>query len=261
MSKLGASANSSPDSVRSRIVDDSVSAASAKTISSGPSAILENGWFAPDEISATLKTLLVIAVLTVAPAILLMTTSFVRLSVVMSFLRQALGAGQIPSNQTITALAIFLTLLIMAPVGAELYETAVAPYSAGEVDLTTAFERGQAPVRSFLWKQIEKTGNFNAVQLFSQYTTDAQEPQYVEDIPWRVLAPAFLLSELKTAFLIGFQIFIPFLIIDMVVSCVLVSMGMMMLPPSVVSLPFKLALFVLADGWTLVVKGLIDSFA
>lgn len=220
-----------------------------------------NGWFGREGISASLKTILTFSILAVAPAILLATTSFVRISIVLSLLRQAMGAGQIPSNQTIAALAAFLSILIMTPVWSEVYEDAVVPYSAGLVSADEAFQRGQAPVRVFLWRQIEKTGNAETIAVFTQYIPGKENPEFYEDVPWRALAPAFLLSELKTAFLIGFQIFIPFLILDVVVSAVLASIGTPMLPPTVVSLPFKLALFVLTDGWTLVVKSLLESFA
>lgn len=228
----------------------------------GPRAWLgPNGWFGREGISASLKTILTFSILAIAPAILLATTSFVRISVVLTLLRQGLGAGQVPSNQTIAALAVFLSLLIMTPVWTEVYEEAVAPYSAGQISADEAFQRGQAPIRTFLWRQIEKTGNAETIGTFTQYIPGAENPEFYEDVPWRALAPAFLLSELKTAFLIGFQILIPLLIIDVVVSSVLVSTGMMMLPPAVVSTPLKLALFVLADGWGLVVKSLLASFA
>lgn len=220
-----------------------------------------SGWFGPEGVATSLKTLLTFSILAVAPAILLATTSFVRISVVLSLLRQGIGAGQVPSNQTIAALAVFLSLLIMTPVWSEVYETAVVPYSAGQISSAEAFQRGQAPIRTFLWRQIEKTGNVETIGIFTRFIPGKENPEFYEDVPWRALAPAFLLSELKTAFLIGFQILIPFLIIDVVVSSVLVSTGMMMLPPTVVSLPFKLALFVLSDAWTLVVKSLLESFA
>ncbi len=222
----------------------------------GPSA-----WFGPEGVATSLKTLLTFSILAVAPAILLATTSFVRVSVVLALLRQGIGAGQVPSNQTIAALAVFLSLLIMTPVWSEVYETAVVPYSEGQISNAEAFQRGQAPIRAFLWRQIEKTGNVETIGVFTQFIPGKENPEFYEDVPWRALAPAFLLSELKTAFLIGFQVLVPFLIIDVVVSSVLVSTGMMMLPPTVVSLPFKLALFVLSDGWTLVIKSLLESFA
>lgn len=221
----------------------------------------ENGWFGRENIGATIKTILVTSTLVVAPAILLMTTSYVRVSVVLLLLRQALGIGQIPSNQIIAALSVVLTALIMTPVGKEVYQNAVVPFSEEKISRTDAFKAGQEPVRTFLWTQIERTGNADIIGIFTKYLPDEKEPRFYEDIPWRALAPAFLLSELKTAFLIGFQVFLPFLIIDLVVSCVLVSTGMMMLPPAIVSLPFKLALFVMVDGWSLVVKSLLESFS
>ena len=222
----------------------------------------ERGWFGPESVATSLKTLLVMSLLSLAPAIFLMTTSYIRVSVVLAFLRQALGAGQVPSNQVIAGLSIFLTILIMAPVWTEVYEEAVVPYSAGEIGQAEALNKGGEPIRNFLWKQIERTGNVEIVAMFSRYSSPDQDsaPEYYEDVPWRALAPAFVLSELKTAFLIGFQVLLPFLIIDLVVSCALVSSGMMMLPPAIVSLPFKLALFVLVDGWTLTIKSLLESF-
>ncbi|MBQ9874040.1 MAG: flagellar type III secretion system pore protein FliP [Thermoguttaceae bacterium] len=229
----------------------------------GPRAWLDSdrGWFGRSGISTSLKALLVMSILSLAPAILLTTTSFVRVSVVLSLLRQALGAGQIPSNQVIAALSFFLTLLVMEPVWSDVYKNAVEPYAAGKISNVEAFEIGQVPIRSFLWRQIERSGNAETINVFAESVQGLETPEYYEDVPWRVLLPAFVLSELKTAFLIGFQIFLPFLIVDLVVSCVLVSSGMMMLPPAIVSLPFKLILFVLADGWTLVIKSLLVSFA
>lgn len=236
---------------------------SGNLLAGGPAAWFtsDGGWFGREGLGPTLKTILVMSILTLAPAILLMTTSYVRVSVVLLLLRQALGAGQIPSNQVIATLSIFLTLLIMSPVGIDVYQKAVVPYSENQISHEEAFQIGQEPIRTFLWKQIERTGNVEMIGIFTRYLPDVEEPQYYEDVPWRALAPAFLLSELKTAFLIGFQIFLPFLIIDLVVSCVLVSTGMMMLPPAIVSLPFKLALFVMVDGWSLVVTSLLESFA
>ena len=220
----------------------------------------DSGVLGREGIGGTLKTIMVMTVVAIAPAFLLMTTSYVRISVVLFLLRQALGAGQIPSNQVVATLAVFLTVLVMSPVGVEVYQKAIVPYSENQISRDEAFQTGQEPVRTFLWKQIERTGNTEMISLFTKYLPDVDEPEFYEDIPWRALAPAFLLSELKTAFLIGFQIFLPFLVIDFVVSCVLVSTGMMMLPPAIISLPLKLALFVMVDGWTLVVKSLMESF-
>lgn len=212
-------------------------------------------------ITSTVKMVALLTIFSIAPAILIMTTSFVRIMTVLSILRQAIGTGQIPPTQVLTALAMFLTLLIMAPVWSDVWTDAVKPYSEEKITAVEAFDRGQLPIRTFLWKQIERTGNTDSIWLFMRYVPDAAEPKYYEEIPWRALLPAFVLSELKTAFLIGFQLFLPFLIIDLVVSGVMVSAGMMMLPPSIVALPFKLMLFVLTDGWTLVVKMLLESFS
>ena len=148
----------------------------------------------------------------------------------------------------------------MTPVWTEVYDKAIKPYSEKTLTAEEAFRIGERPVRTFLWKQIERSGNTDAVWLFMRYASDVPEPKYYEEIPWRALLPAFVLSELKIAFLIGFQLLLPFLVIDLVVSGVMVSMGMMMLPPAIVSLPFKLMLFVLADGWTLIAKTLLDGF-
>ncbi|MDO4587144.1 MAG: flagellar type III secretion system pore protein FliP [Planctomycetia bacterium] len=211
-------------------------------------------------IQSSLGILVFITILSLAPAILIMTTSFVRIITVLSILREAIGAGQLPPNQVLTALSLFLTLLIMTPVWTQVYNNAIVPYSNHEIDAQKAFDKGILPIRTFMCQQIERRGNGDDIRLFMQYIPDAKIPEFYEDVPLRALLPAFMLSELKTAFLIGFQLFIPFLIIDMIVSGVLVSMGMMMLPPVMISLPFKLMLFVLMDGWTLVVKMILDSF-
>jgi flagellar biosynthetic protein FliP len=191
-----------------------------------------------------------------------MTTCFVRIVVVLSLLRQAIGAQQLPPNQVMTSIALFLTLLVMAPVWKDVYDNAVVPYSNRQIDLDQAWTAGCKPVRRFMSMQIEKTGNSEDVRLFLDYLPNAatQEYQYYEDVPLAALIPAFMLSELKTSFLIGFQIYLPFLILDMVIASVLVSMGMLMLPPVLISLPFKLMLFVLVDGWHLIVGMHLASF-
>lgn len=203
---------------------------------------------------------LLFALLAVVPALLIATTCYVRVITVLSLLRQAVGLAQIPSAQILAILSFFLTLLVMTPTWTRVYREAWVPYAQEEIDLQEAVRRGEAPVRTFLWKQIERSRNTGQIALFLRSIPDAEMPEYYEDIPWRVLLPAFILSELKTAFFIGLQLFLPFLIIDLVVSGVMVSMGMMMLPPTVVSLPFKLMLFVLLDAWDPVVQMLIDSF-
>jgi flagellar biosynthetic protein FliP len=218
-------------------------------------------WTSPEGMSSTLQVMLLLTVLSIAPAVLLMTTCFVRIIVVLGLLRQALGTQQLPPSQVITAIALFLTLLIMAPVWEQVYREAVVPYTERQIDLDEAWENGTRPVRRFMALQIEQTGNTDDVWLFLERIPDLPEPQSYDDVPLRALVPAFMLSELKTAFLIGFQVYLPFLVIDMVVSSVMISMGMLMLPPVLISLPFKLLLFVLVDGWDLVVGMLLDSFA
>jgi flagellar biosynthetic protein FliP len=217
-------------------------------------------WTSPEGLSSTLQVMLLLTVLSLAPAILLMTTCFVRIVVVLSLLRQAVGTQQLPPSQVITTLSLFLTFLIMAPVWKQVYTDAVAPYTERRISLDEAWTSGTAPVRRFMSQQIERTKNTEDVHLFLSYLPDQPAVTNYDDVPLVALLPAFMLSELKTAFLIGFQVYLPFLILDIVVSSVLVSMGMLMLPPALVSLPFKLLLFVMVDGWRLVVGMLMESF-
>ncbi len=228
-------------------------------IESGPTT-----WIITDNLGSTLQVLLMMTVVSLAPAILLMTTSFVRIAVVLGLLRQALGIQHMPSNQVITSIAMFMTLLIMSPVWKDVYEDAVGPYTDPEVEMSleVAWQAGVKPIRRFMSRQIEIAGNSDDVWLFYQYLPEpSTPPQTYDDVPLQALLPAFMLSELKTAFLIGFQVFLPFLIVDLVVSSITVSMGMLMLPPTAISLPLKLMLFVLVDGWTLIVGMLMESFA
>lgn len=217
-------------------------------------------WTSPEGLSSALQILLLLTVLSLAPAIILMTTSFIRVVVVLSLLRQALGTQNLPPSQVITGLAIFITLFVMSPVWKQVYDQAIVPYQNKEISLLEAWSRGQQPIRRFMSLQIERCNNSEDVWLFLRYANPEQDPETYDDVPLQVLIPAFMLSELKTAFLIGFQIYLPFLIIDMVVSTVMVSMGMLMMPPVLVSLPFKILLFVLLDGWHLVVGMLMESF-
>jgi flagellar biosynthesis protein FliP len=223
------------------------------------------GWIGPERVQSTLQVVLLMSVVSLAPAILLMTTSFIRIAVVLGLLRQAFGAQQLPPNQVITSLAMFMTLLLMTPVWTEVYRDAVRPYTDPEVAMSfeDAWQAGVQPVRRFMSRQIEIAGNSDDVWLFYQYLPDPQpsQPETYDDVPLQVLLPAFVLSELKIAFLIGFQIYLPFLVLDIVVSSITVSMGMVMLPPTMVSMPLKLMLFVLVDGWNLVVGMLMQSFA
>lgn len=200
------------------------------------------------------------ALLALVPAVLIATTCYVRVITVLALLRHAIGIPQIPSNQILAVISFFLTLLVMTPTWTRVYREGWLPYAHQEISAEEAFRRGEIPIRTFLWKQIERTRNTEDIGVFMRYIPDAKQPEYYEDVPWRVLLPAFMLGELKTAFLIGFQLFLPFVIIDLVVSGIMVSMGMMMLPPTVVSLPFKLMLFVLLDAWDPVVQMLLDSF-
>ena len=224
-------------------------------LAGGPKA-----WTSPEGLGSSLQVMLLLAVLSLAPAALLMTTCYVRIVVVLSLLRQALGTQNLPPTQVITTLALFLTLLIMSPVWKQVYDEAVVPYTQHQISGEQAWKTGVAPVRRFMSMQIERTQNTEDVWLFMSYLPKHAAPKSYDDVPLQALLPAFMLSELKTAFLIGFQIYLPFLILDMVVASVMVSMGMLMVPPAMVSLPFKLLLFVLVDGWRLVVGMLLQSF-
>jgi flagellar biosynthetic protein FliP len=235
----------------------------AKPITFGMPQDLSGGpekWASPEGLSSTIQVVLLLTVLSLAPAILLMTTCFVRVVVVLSMLRQALGTQSLPPNQVITSLAMFITLAIMAPTWKQVYEQSIVPYTNRQLTMQDAWTRGAAPIRQFMSAQIERTGNTDDVLLFWKYSSSEPAPTKYEDVPLTVLLPAYMLSELKTAFLIGFQIYLPFLILDMVIASVMVSMGMLMLPPTLVSLPFKILLFVLVDGWHLVVGMLMQSF-
>ncbi|MBW3599701.1 MAG: flagellar type III secretion system pore protein FliP [Planctomycetes bacterium] len=223
-------------------------------------------WTSPEGLSSSLQILLLLTVLSLAPSVLLMTTSFIRIVVVLGLLRQALGTQQLPPSQVITAIALFMTVAIMTPVWTEVYDEAIAPYTDPTVSMSMqeAWMRGVAPVRRFMSHQIEAAGNSDDVWLFYSHYPERyhrEPPQSYDDVPLQVLLPAFVLSELRTAFLIGFQIYLPFLILDIVIASVTVSMGMMMLPQAMISLPFKLLLFVMVDGWHLVVGMLMQSFA
>jgi flagellar biosynthetic protein FliP len=217
-------------------------------------------WVSPEGLSSTIQVMLLLTVLSMAPAILLMTTCFVRVVVVLSMVRQALGTQTLPPNQVLISLAMFITLAVMAPSWKQTYEQSIVPYTNKQIGLEQAWERGAAPIRQFMSAQIERTGNSDDVLLFWKYSSTQPAPSSYEEVPTTVLLPAYMLSELKTAFLIGFQIYLPFLILDMVIASVMVSMGMLMLPPTLVSLPFKILLFVLVDGWHLIVGMLMQSF-
>lgn len=224
-------------------------------------------WASPRGLSSSIQVMLLLTVLTLAPSILLMTTCFVRIIVVLGLLRQAIGAQQLPPSQVITSLAIFMTVLVMAPVWQEVKDQAVLPYinqDGTPIGLEEALDRGVQPLKRFMSRQISLAENVDDIWLFFRHLPPEEQqqiPQTWNDVPLKVLLPAFMISELKVAFLIGFQIYLPFLVIDLVISSLTISMGMMMLPPVIISLPFKLILFVLVDGWHLIVGMLMDSFA
>jgi flagellar biosynthetic protein FliP len=205
--------------------------------------------------SLSIQTLLLITSLTFLPALILMMTSFTRIIIVFSLLRHALGTQTSPPNQVLVGLALFLTFFIMAPVGEKIYADAYLPLSENKISFQQALDRGTIPLRAFMLKQTRDAD----LALFTKIA-QAPTPEKVDDVPMRVLIPAFVTSELKTAFQIGFIVFIPFLIIDMVVASVLMSMGMMMMSPVIVALPFKIMLFVLVDGWQLLIGSLVTSF-
>jgi flagellar biosynthetic protein FliP len=210
----------------------------------------------PSRGSVVLQIFLLMTVLSLAPAILIMVTSFTRIVIVLSLLRRALGTMQLPSNQIVIGLSLFLTVFIMAPVWQKIHQAALQPYLDQKISSQQALEQAAVPLRAFMFKQTREKD----LALFVEIAK-LKRPQNPEEIPTSVLIPAFIISEVKTAFEIGLLLYVPFLIVDMVVAAVLLSMGMMMLPPVMVSLPFKLLLFVLADGWYLLVGSLVKSFA
>jgi len=201
------------------------------------------------------ERLFLITILSIAPTILIMLTSFTRMVVVFSFLRHAMGTQQMPPNQVIVSLALFLTFFVMTPVWKEINQTALQPFLAKELSYETALDRAGEPLKEFMLKQTREKDLALLMKV-----AQAQKPKAIADVELLTLIPAFVMSELRMAFQIGFLVYVPFLILDMVVACVLLSMGMMMLPPIMISLPFKLLLFVLVDGWYLIVGSLIRSF-
>ncbi|MGM0443361.1 MAG: flagellar type III secretion system pore protein FliP [Fibrobacterota bacterium] len=209
----------------------------------------------PQEVARVMQVVFLITILSIAPSILIMMTSFVRLIIVFSFIRRALGINTMPPNQILITLALFLTFFIMSPVFTEINDQALQPYLNEEISWEQGLETAGAPLREFMLNQVHESD----VALFLK-VSDAPTPQTPQDISFTVLIPAFMISELKTAFTIGFMIFIPFVVLDMIVASVLLSMGMMMLPPVMISLPFKIVLFVLVDGWNLIIKELVLSF-
>ena len=215
-------------------------------------------------VTSTMQIFVIMTVLTLAPAILMMTTSFTRIMIVLALLRQALGTQQLPPGQVLVGLSLFLTFLVMAPTYERVRRDALQPDNAPGMTQAQALTIAGGHVRGFMFDQIERVHNEEEIYLFLEYSRGSAVPlgQQVTraEVPTTALVPAFILSELKTAFIMGFRVYLPFLVIDMVISVVLISMGMLMLPPVLISLPFKLLLFVLADGWHLVVGSLLMGF-
>lgn len=209
----------------------------------------------PADVSTTLQLLLLLTVLSIAPGILVLMTSFTRIIIVLSFVRTGLGTQSMPPNQVLVGLALFLTFFIMSPIFMDINETALQPYLEEEISQEEAFDAAVIPMKEFMAKHTREKD----LALFYKYA-GLEKPESIEDIALTSLIPAFAISELKTAFQIGFVIFIPFLVIDMVVASTLMAMGMMMLPPVMISLPFKILLFVLVDGWYLIIESLLLSF-
>ena len=209
----------------------------------------------PDKVASTLQVIAVLTLATIAPSILLMTTSFVRIVVIIGFLRNALATQNVPSNQVIVSLAVFLTFYIMAPYWSQANENGLQPYLAGQITQEEAITNVLEPMREFMFRQTRESDLALFVNL-----SDAERPESQEDVSTFTLIPAFMISELKTAFQIGFMLYVPFIVIDMIVATTLMSMGMMMLPPVMISLPFKILLFVMIDGWHLLIRSIIVSF-
>jgi len=216
---------------------------------------LDAGGGSPGQTSVVVQIFLLLTVLSLAPAILVMVTAFIRIAIVLSLLRQAMGTMQMPPNQVVIGLALFLTFFVMGPVFDDVHQNALKPLMADQITQTQALDNAVKPLRAFMLKQTREKDLATMIAI-----AGLPRPAKVDDVPVRAIIPAFIISELKTAFQIGFLLYVPFLVIDMVVASVLLSMGMMMLPPVMVSLPFKLMIFVLADGWNLIVGSLVKSF-
>ena len=218
----------------------------------------------PEGVSASLQVLVLLTVLTLVPSILIMMTAFPRVVIVLTLLRQAMGTPQLPPGQVLLGLSLFVTFIVMAPTWHRIHANVVTPYFDNQMGHEEALDRAGGYLKEFMYQQIDQAENYEDIYLFMEYAEQreipAEEALAVEQVPMTVMVPAFMLSELKTAFVMGFKIYLPFLVIDMVIATILISMGMLMLPPVLVSLPFKILLFVLADGWHLVVETLLFSF-
>jgi flagellar biosynthetic protein FliP len=208
------------------------------------------------ELSGTLKILIILTAISLIPSILMTITSFTRILIVLHFTRQALNTSSAPPNQVLIAISLFLTFYIMQPIFSQIYTEAIVPYDAGEIGIEEAVTTAMEPLREFMFEQTQ----VKDLQVFMEMSNTAWDGESFDQVPTSVLIPAYIVSELRTAFIIGFLIYIPFIVIDMVVASVLMSMGMMMLPPTTISMPFKILLFVLADGWNLVIVNLVKTF-
>ncbi|MFQ5579251.1 MAG: flagellar type III secretion system pore protein FliP [Nitrospiria bacterium] len=238
-----------------KVAAEVLNAQGPETVKESPSLTISLDGGSPGKMSVGIQILTLLTVLSLAPAIFIMVTSFTRIVVVLSFLRQALGTQQAPPNQVLIGLALFLSFLVMAPVWVKVNSQALQPYLDEEISQSDALKRAVEPVRGFMLKQVREKD----LALFVKMAKIAP-PKTSADVPTFTVIPAFMVSELRTAFQIGFLVYLPFLVIDIVVASILMSMGMMMLPPVMISLPFKLILFVLADGWHLIVGSLVESF-
>ncbi len=210
----------------------------------------------PEDLSVTLQLLLLLTILSLAPSILIMTTSYLRIIIVFQFLKTSMGTMQMPPNQLLAGIALFITFFIMAPTWETVHQTALKPYLDHKINIEEAYDKGIEPIRNFMLKNVRNED----LELFAGMA-NIERPNTPADLPIHVLIPAYILSELRAGFIIGFFLFIPFVMVDMIVSSILMSMGMMMLPPMLISLPFKVLLFVLVDGWNLIVSSLVRSFA
>jgi flagellar biosynthetic protein FliP len=246
------------------VATSDVAEAAAQAASGGrPASSPPPSWPVPvsaGTLEALIPSMLMFGVVSLAPAVLLMTTCFVRMSVVLALVRQGLGAPQIPSNQVVAALAIFLSALVMWPVWTQAWRDGIEPCRRGEIATAEALDRGSLPIRRWMAAQIEQAGNRDTMLMFlARHPDGPKQPSTYDEVPVEALLPAFLVSELETAFTIGFRMLLPFLVLDLLVATLVVGTGLVMLPPSLVSLPLKLLVFVSADGWSLVVRTLLDS--
>lgn len=211
----------------------------------------------PQDVAASLQVLFILTILSLAPAIVILMTSFTRIIIVLHFIRSALGTQQMPPNQVLIGLALFLTFFIMSPVITDINQNAYTPYTAGQISQEEALERGMEPIRNFM---IRNTRQKDVGLFLSLAQIDRENIASIQEVPTRVLIPSFIISEMKTAFELGFIIYIPFIVLDMIVASILMAMGMMMLPPVMISLPFKILLFIMIDGWNLLIGELVKTF-